>query len=1040
MKFPELVLSLVRTQLDENPTFLGVRLSPVRLTAGEARELARLAPEALGERIYVAVSAPGTKYQLSGRVLVAPDERAAEKATEWRNVAHPNQGEHLVYVSVDVHGRAGGLQDCLHPLSEKMLREHFGVLCDDTERGFPVGLGETLSEARLIERVSSHQLCEFADAVAQRTHAGATSWAAVGAALGDLYLATDTRLRAADARDRLRANTELVARVLTGERQGSRKAQNAEATALMSKLRAAAESSSTLRSVDVGEIQTAPLLKLAGLRPTSKRGRGKPKPTQGKRKKKANKKKTKRKKEATTKPVTPTEDLRPVDEEFVNDLLDKKPESREKEARRRARRLVGNAGVWDDKVQRSELGSIKLPAGLLEAFALLEESGHDGISLQVRGDVRRSIQRIPASHELVGHDLKVSSLTREIENWRCARLALMSELDEVTQKRSGAALELLLRAPLLALADEHIGGHISTLIDRGADLLTKAEACSDPAELRAALNIDTITIRSRAGEEALIVSPLHPLWLAQSKARYESLLREAQLDDTARRLVARSLAAAPVAPPRWPSPSGVWLDRSSVSMTLPTYDVHSEAVPLASVRTATRLLAKRLLELEPYAHLGLRVRAEGRGAAGVVDGMADLLHSIPALSGVSVHVPEALAEYSAAASQEIAEGRLSVLPASNTTDTLQRPHIRVLADPTTPGPEDEEPAPPETAGHAGGVGFLPTRFELRGGTLRVETPVTGHPALEAIEALLSRLDDRHPRKVFVHSAKAASLGTLLKSRERRGVTWDVLLAPRISGCRPEGAHDLVRERVGTRCEVSAITDVIDPASRWLAAGLNRLGVADLRPRTLRALAERLGDAGAGGLVSLTGPGDHLLAAGTLGLALRDRGQEPMLVAPITGSSYRTLLGREPESDDSVAFALGLSRTGEELSIEVGFAAVADASLSAKSGGISGDHGIALNRLVTVITHALNSDSLSGVVAREELAWVLWPAVASDPRHAELSELVRSLGAGAKASVSALLLLPPEHRVVRKRVDLSIASTKAEVIALSVESLEQLLLA
>ena len=166
----------------------------------------------------------------------------------------------------------------------------------------------------------------------------------------------------------------------------------------------------------------------------------------------------------------------------------------------------------------------------------------------------------------------------------------------------------------------------------------------------------------------------------------------------------------------------------------------------------------------------------------------------------------------------------------------------------------------------------------------------------------------------------------------------------------------------------------------------------------------------------------------------------MLVAPLEGDAYRTLLGRDPKEDGSVAVAIGATGDIDDLRVVIGLAATGRVELKARGSSLSGGHADALRRLASVIRHAVEAQGLAGAAAREELGWVLWPAVvrASDCQE-KMANIARAFRHGAKLDLSVRLLLPVEHSATNKRTALSLDEAPVTVQALSPDLLEQLLL-
>jgi hypothetical protein len=201
MRYVELICEAAHAAHLNQPG-LGVRLSPTSLTAQEARELAAVAPSLLGAEVYVAVAAPGAAPLEEDRVCVAPGERAAERATEWRNLLGP--AEWLLYVSAERLGRAGGLHDTLRALPSRALNEAFAR---SSRNRLPEALIAALREVDLLFTAQARALCAYEEAVGEAPEA--SRWAVAGERLPLLGLAADSGL-AHDPVERLRGNLAWV--------------------------------------------------------------------------------------------------------------------------------------------------------------------------------------------------------------------------------------------------------------------------------------------------------------------------------------------------------------------------------------------------------------------------------------------------------------------------------------------------------------------------------------------------------------------------------------------------------------------------------------------------------------------------------------------------------------------------------------------------------------------------------------------------------------------------------------------------------------
>ena len=182
VRFSRLISLAAHQELTRDPGLVGVRLSPVLLKPADAGTVASDAFEILGKRMFVAVSVPSIALDERDRVILAPDNRAAERATAWRNTVRVPEGEHILYVSVERHGKAGKLEDCLYPLDERSLRETLIDWIRESKNGMPDGLGDALVESGVAERTPSTMLCAFVQACLKEARKS-TKWEAAGKSL-----------------------------------------------------------------------------------------------------------------------------------------------------------------------------------------------------------------------------------------------------------------------------------------------------------------------------------------------------------------------------------------------------------------------------------------------------------------------------------------------------------------------------------------------------------------------------------------------------------------------------------------------------------------------------------------------------------------------------------------------------------------------------------------------------------------------------------------------------------------------------------------
>ena len=101
------------------------------------------------------------------------------------------------------------------------------------------------------------------------------------------------------------------------------------------------------------------------------------------------------------------ETIRGDQEAYAAEALAAPAESRGDEATPRKQRFQGNSSVWDTTAQRAELGGLTVPAGLLKLIVDAAEAGGRPSSAIVRGDLRTSLERLPAalSLEMTGPEI-----------------------------------------------------------------------------------------------------------------------------------------------------------------------------------------------------------------------------------------------------------------------------------------------------------------------------------------------------------------------------------------------------------------------------------------------------------------------------------------------------------------------------------------------------------------------------------------------------------------------------------------------------------
>lgn len=1062
MKFARLIALAAGRELQRDPGLLGVRLSPVSLRPDSVRDVVGEAVRVLGKRTFIAVSVPGVTYELEGRLCIAPDARAAERATAWRNTVRVAEGERILYVSVEPHGKAGGLQDCLFPLDERALRTTLIEWAREDSSGLPEGLAGALVDAGITERVSAAALCSFTAGVL-KDGKKLGPWEAAGQNLPTLGFAADTRLRRADAVQRLRINADLVMKAAAGERRHKGLAVRSELVAgLVDALHQGLgdDLPNRLAAVDLGGMTTTalervrkPLKKQKALAAPKGQGRLK---------------KTARKSERRARPKA---DSRADHESVLDGALGLPVEQREAALMKSAGALLGPSGppvsvsatditappttvtgsdgasdVWSFAMHRREFGEFgQLPPGLAEVLTELAQRGGWQLLWEPQRDARSCLTRLPSTLELAVQRFDVPEQIRDAFNrWREARGAL---LDRLMREGHAAPLLLFAAAPLSALGDPEVRARVTDL-DAASRVLYgaagKAPGSETPLNV---LCLDTALFRTKAGDAVIVLGPFHPLWLSQCLSRFEAMLNEPRLEKEGRRLLVRSLTEAPAAPQTWPiSTDGKELTLARPEAGFITYESEPSCADDATLAFVGEQLISRYLDLLPHARLGLRVAVEGEGAFAFIEGVASAASRTPDLERVEIlYSGSSLNLDGRFASEQIAAGRLvlSAMPSAGShVPGFHGPHLAVRMVPPPTRPEDEEPGVPEVQVTGAGSGLLPTEFQVTRTGLRARIPLDGHAMLEAIEALHAFSRGRLPQRSFVGDATVTPLAAVFPSVVDRG-TWQVAIGRRLGRRPAPGLLLLAHERVTDSAHLAAVSDNINPISRALEGGFRRLGVNDLRPSILRVLATRLAEACSTGLVSMGGADDHLIASGLLGLFLRaECGRDRTCVlAPVERASALALLGRPLTGETDGATMVAIAPQGRLLKAFVGFATLSptgDANVA--RGQLEGGLADRLSRLLAVLNLAKDSRSLGGMAAREALNWLIWPAIAAaEIEPGEFTRQVEGIGQGTDVAIEVVCLAPPANSLGR-RGEVRLGRVPVRTVPLDVPLVERLVLA
>ncbi|HEU4403958.1 MAG TPA: hypothetical protein VFS43_01490 [Polyangiaceae bacterium] len=954
MDVAQLIALAAKRALDAHPLAIGVRFSPISISAGDLKGVVAALRRSLGQGTFVAASAPGAQQHGEPRVLIAGSEEAAERATAWRNAVRVQEGERLIYLSVEEHGKASGLKDCLLAVPEADLVDLFLEWLDGDQSGVPAGVGLALREAGLHESRSLKVLTEFA-----RLAAKGKGWAGVGKHLPALGLARDSGLKAADAADRLRANARLVSAALTGEtRRRTARAQTAELEeGLYQALRGTpvGDRSARLADFDLGDVRTNTL----GPKPKRRR-EGLPQPAA----------------KARPKREPAGQGARPASKATPNAIADERP-----------RRSAASPGGRDptparhaqpaeqDAKARPRLHAPPLPEGLSAMLSELHAGSGEPVQLVVAADARGCLatppkvaERKPAPTPTWWKERVGDGFTR----WAEARRALLTVVAE--RARQPADVEGLLVHSFLKLADDAQVRDAAARFLEAATALYRAVVDRESALQRAVLALDTVAIWDRAGIALRLLGPLHILWLSQAQVRHHLLAEHASASDFARRLLARSLGRAPSAPQTFPEEGRAELRLASPEAGVLVFERAPDAAVGEPVSELAERLIERYLDACPHALFGLRVAVLGGDETALLEGVARVVDRTPdlAYAGVLCGRPPRF-ERSSAAGRAVEAGRLRVgsVPAQAERLGDEKPHLVVHFHGGPERPDDEEPSPPAVATYAvPGAGA--STFEVRQHGLRVWTALAGNPGALAFEAVHAAISGRKSVGAFVHDHSALSLKSALSAAAGPGVSWQVAVAPSI-GRRPPLEYQLIAHDRVESAQFAVVARDLRPLSRDLQGALRQLGVNEARPSKLRALGDRLSSTTTP-RISLRRSGTMQLLAGVLAIELaRLAGKEGILV-PIEAEALAAL--DEEDSPRAEVVMLSVWEADGGLSARVGIAVDDEGAHRANVGREAGGaaRAAALSELWRL---AAAGEGAAGGAARELLNWIVWPAMVAE---------------------------------------------------------------
>lgn len=1013
MKLSTLIVQAVGHELERNPSFLGVRLSPVALNKTDASDLSQEAPRTLGERVYIVISAPGVSYFKKSRVCTAPDHRAAEQATAWRNVVKISEGEHLVYISAEEHEKASGLRDCLFELTDNDLARAFLAWCETPQSKIPNGFTEAMNEAGLVERVGPNALCAFAEAVKDATDT-ANAWEVIGNSLHLLGLARDTGLRKANVVERLDANQRLVTRASAGEVRRSN--TSGAIKGLEEQLREVARTAAgvdrtrALEGVDLGSVMTNQL------RPPKRSRRGQPETQRDKPSRRPG-----RKRSEPESPSPGSEEKGSSPPLVLPKLEDVRlPGSKPAPAPRRP-------SVRD------------LPDGLTAILAEVISGSGMPVEWEYGGDARHTLASLPSGCEPQMATFEIPAELRETHaKWEVARNRLRDAI--VAEQPLSVGIKQFVRARHVLLCEPDIRVAAEALVNAATAMYEAACKLRSEGQMCDVLALDTSTIKDSDGPNLRLLSPFHPLILGQALETVRGLDDREALAEPARSLLLRSLEN-PIAPPLWPFGRQSELLLSKPELGLVIYERNPEAVVDATLERFGQQFLRRYLSLCPHANFGMRIVVLGGDPSGLIEGLACAAQEAGTLQRLEVACQSSpRLKQSGLALASAGKLELLSVPVGEQGPGSLKPHVVLRLSAPAVRPEDEEVGDPRVAGGARG-GLLQTEFEVAERGLRTRTSVDGIRVLEALEGLHANARGRRPRKEFVAEAQALSLSAALPADGVMQTSWHVAVGARLGRRPPHGYSLLIHEPIADAATCAAVSRDLRAGSRAVADGLRLLGIKEERSRALVALANRLTAAHNGGLLSLGHADGQLIAAGVLALELRRRaGDTPFVVARIEGVQHEVFLRESPERDRLGAVLLGLGTHENCLRVTVGYATLdSNVDVHFSKGQMGGSVGRSLGRLLEILSLSTRGTGLGSRVAREALAWLMWPAVATDgDRREGLVLALRAWEKGAPVESDVVCLLPAGLNG-KNETSLRLGGVPVSLVSLDIDLFNRLLM-
>ena len=595
---------------------LGVRLSPVSIGAEELPLLLAEARRVLPANTFVALAAPGAEGVEDARSCIADGERAAERATAWRNQLAP--AERILYVSARRLGRAGGLEDTLHHLTERELRKELVTWASDAGR-VPEAVLAGLDRADIVSQSDLRSLCQFLD-----TAAGATM-AEIGAALPILHLAPDSGL-ADNPEARIGANKRLVKRAMTRDNRGNA-ALVPKAVEVRRELEAAlggGAGGESLVDIDLGVLGTSEIDPAKVPRPRA--APPAPRPPRG---------------GAASPPPKPSTSGAaatppPTGGDSPQSLLGGGVRPRGEPGRAQIRgRAKATSSAWD-----------LLPPGLANMVNAVLGGEGEGLVWATGAAPHALIAALPSSlAKPRSADLDPLRPLPQFAVWVSARAELVAAL--------GEDLETLSSAPFVALSSADRWAIAARLGGAALALLEAAGAAGSDA-LRCALDLDTAQIAVRGETRLIALTPLHSVVLTQLLQRRRLVCAHAS--PTESRIALAGLRAPLAVPASWPTPTGP-LSCGPGPRFAPLFGAPPS---LAGVESVLAFVLDGLTRLLPHARLGVTASAEEHPAA-VLRGLTTAMAATPAVSAAVLHARSALS-LDDRATALVDEGRLRLEP------------------------------------------------------------------------------------------------------------------------------------------------------------------------------------------------------------------------------------------------------------------------------------------------------------------------------------------------------------------------------------------